>query len=374
MTSGDGNPRLPAQLVAAAWPVLGLGLLVIALGVVGSLAAPGLQRTITSALVMMVVVVGLYVFIGNSGVVSFGHISFMAIGAYTSALLAMPPALKAARLDGLPAFVAEAQLPVGVAALVGAIAAAAFAFVIGQPLMRLSGLAAAIATFSILLIVFTVINNWTNVTAGPSVLVGVPIRTSIWPVVAWGVLSVIVAYVYGRSRYALRLRASREDEPAAQSLSVHIARSRLGAFVLSAGIVAIGGSLHGHLQGAFDASAFYLTMTFITIVMLVVGGIGSLAGAVIGSLLVSGLSEALRRAELGFDVGPLTVPSQSNLRELGLGMVLLIVLIRRPQGIFGFRELRWPFSRIIDRGMSASTSSAVPDPGRQVKEASDRHI
>lgn len=364
MTSADRNPRLPAQLLAAAWPVVGLVLLVIALGIAGSLSAPGLQRTITSALVIMVVVVGLSVFTGNSGVISFGHISFMAIGAYVSALLTMRPELKEARLGGLPTFVAEAQLPVGVAALVAALIAAAFALVIGLPLMRLSGLAAAIATFSVLLIVFTIVNNWTSVTGGPSVLVGVPIRTSIWPPVAWGVTSVVVASVYGRSRFALRLRASREDEPASQSLSVHVARSRLGAFVLSAGIVAVGGSLHGHLQGAFDARAFFLTMTFITIVMLVVGGIGSLAGAVIGSLLVSGLSEVLRRAENGFDVGPLTVPSQSNLQELGLGLMLLIVLIKRPQGIFGFQELRWPFGRLIEGEMS-SHPSALTDPSGQ---------
>lgn len=345
--------------LAAVWPVLAPGSLLVLVAVAASFAPGGLKRTVTTAFISLIVVVGHHVFIGNSGVMSFGHISFMAIGAYVSALLTVSPLIKGNQLSGLPVWLSEAQTNTLVAAVIAAILAALFALVIGVPLMRLSGLGAAIATFSVLLIVYTVVNNWRAVTAGPSVLVGVPIRTTLWSALGWALLSMVIAYAFKASKYGLRLQASREDEVAARSLSISVFRERLLAFAISAALVAIGGSLYGHLQGAFDANAFYLTATFLAIVMLVVGGMGSVSGAVAGTLLVSGVSELLRRVEQGFGIGATTIPAVPNLREVGLGLLLLAVLIRRPNGLFGNREISWPF--IPQTGRPDAGEPALPD-------------
>lgn len=342
------KPQRPRPgLMARIWPPVAPALLVILVAFLASMAPAGLKRTVTAALASLIVVIGHHVFIGNSGVISFGHISFMAIGAYVSALLTISPLIKGTQLTGLPEWLAVAQLNIVVAAVIAAAVATAVALIVGVPLMRLSGLGAAIATFSLLLIVYTVINNWRAVTAGPSVLVGVPIRTTLWSALSWALLALAVAYLFKSSKYGLRLQASREDEVAARSVSISVFRERLMAFAISAALVAIGGSLYGHLQGAFDANAFYLTATFLAIVMLVVGGAGSVAGTVVGTFLVAGASEILRRAEQGFSIAAVTIPPMPNLREVGLGLLLLAVLIWRPKGLLGTREIVWPFGPAV---------------------------
>jgi branched-chain amino acid transport system permease protein len=131
-------------------------------------------------LINLIAVVGLYVFVGNSGVLSFGNVAFMAIGAYVSALLTMKPAAKSVFLPDLPAAIAHAEWPTLPGALAGGIAAALVALVIGWPLMRLSGISASIATFAILVVANVVFGNWTSVTGGQNSLMGLPAYVDLW--------------------------------------------------------------------------------------------------------------------------------------------------------------------------------------------------
>jgi branched-chain amino acid transport system permease protein len=154
-----------------------------------------------------------------------------------------------------------------------------------------------------------------------------------------------VAWGFQRSRSGLRLRASREDDGAAHAIGIRVTRERGIAFVLSAFFVGAGGALYGMFIGSFTPDAFFLNITFLITAMLIIGGMTSLAGAVVGTIVISVLAEFLRRAEQGFDLGLFQVSARPGLREVGLAIAMLAILILRPAGVTGGRELAWPFRK-----------------------------
>jgi branched-chain amino acid transport system permease protein len=317
--------------------------ILIVLAALSSLAAPAFQRTATEAVIKLVAVVGMSIFIGNSGVSSFGHVSFMAWGGYLSALLTIPPAKKAALLE-LPGFLEQIQLPWPLATPIVCTLAALGALAIGFPLMRLKGIALPMATFAVLAITYVIALNWRSVTGGRQALVGLPLFTTLWVAVGAAALTVVAAALYHRSRRGLLLRCSRENEVAAAATGIDVSRERLIAFVISAFFVALAGVLFAHLLGTMTANTFYLDLTFVTLAMLVVGGTRSLTGACSGVLLVSAVQEIFRSIERGVDLGIATLSAPPGLQEIALALILLFVLIARPDGIMGDREIdigRW---------------------------------
>lgn len=308
-----------------------------------------IARVIILMLLMVTVVTGLYIFVGNSGVFSFGHAGFMAVGAYTAALLTIPQNLKHVLLPQLPDVLAHAELSTPAAVLVGGLAAAALATAAAVPLMRLSGIGASIGTLALLVIVYTVIGNADSITGGISAIIGVPMDTSVLTALIAAICTILGAYIFEQSSSGLRLRASREDEYAARAVGVHIARERTVAFVLSAFFVGIGGALYGHYLGAFNPDAFYVTITVLTVAMLVVGGVNSLSGAVVGTVAISALTEGLRELEAGIQIGPANITIPPGFAEVVLGALMLVVLIRRPDGITGGRNLEWGWWRSFVR-------------------------
>jgi branched-chain amino acid transport system permease protein len=313
----------------------------IAVALLATLAAPALQRTVTEAFIKLTVVIGLYIFVGNSGVFSFGHIGFMAIGGYVSALLTIVPAKKQVALD-LPPFLESLQLP-GLAALVIAVLVAAIvALLVAAPLVRLRGIALPMATFALLVIVHVVALNWQSVTGGRQALVGLPRFTSLWVALAGAGAALIVAAIYQQTRHGLALRCSRESEVAAAATGIDVERERLIAFVLSGAVVAMGGVLFAHFLGTMTANAFFLDLTFVTLTMLVIGGMRSLTGACAGVALVSIVSELFRTIERGIAIGDRVIEAPPGLQEIALAVILLVILIMRPHGLLGDWELAWP--------------------------------
>jgi branched-chain amino acid transport system permease protein len=291
-----------------------------------------------------VAVVGLYVFVGNSGVLSFGNVAFMAMGAYVSALLTMKPAAKSVFLPDLPAVIAHAEWPTLPGALAGGVVAGLVALVVGWPLMRLSGISASIATFAIL-VVANVFGNWTSVTGGQNSLMGLPAYVDLWTAVAWAVAAIVIAFAYQETRSALLLRASREDEAAAQAAGVNVVRHRLIAFVISAFLSGVAGVLLGHFLGIVRVENFYLDLTFLIVAMLVIGGRGSLTGAVAGAVVIAALTEVLREIEVGFQVGKTTIAAPAGTGDVILALIMLLIILLRPDGIAAGREFTWPFGR-----------------------------
>lgn len=309
-------------------------LLLVLVAIVGSFASAAIALQFRSAIVTAVIVIALYVFVGNSGVLSFGHISFVALGAMAAGLVSVPESLKLSVSPELFGFIASAQvgnwLSLVIAALVGGI----FAFLFGIPLMRLSGLAAGIATFAVLEIVHNVLRNWPSIGPGAKTLSLVPETTNLWQSTVAAVAVATIAYAYQRSRSGRMLRASREDPAAARGSGIDIHRQRLVSFTLSGALAGFAGGLLVHLLGSITTEQVYLDLTFTTLAMLIIGGVGSLWGATVGALLISGLNSLLNEAENG--IGGVDLPTGTRLVTIGVMMAL--ILLFRPRGLTGGRE------------------------------------
>lgn len=344
MMSAPVSPRQAlAEQARRLVPLAALAAIILAVVLLGGFADTVIQRRVTFALINLSAVVALYVFMGNSGILNFSTAGFMAIGAYTSALLTMPPAMKQTFLPDLPAFLATAQ----VSPLTGALAAGALAALIGLavgwPLMRLSGIAAGIATLSLLIICYIVLGNWTSVTGGQQSLMGLLPYVTRWTAGLAAIFIVAVAFFYQETRWAIALRALREDEVAAKASGIHVVRTRLIAFVLSAFLGGVAGALYGHFLGTLRIENFYFDLTFLLISMLVVGGMRSLTGAVLGALTLSLVAELLRLAEIGIPLANgARLAAPAGLGDVVLAAVMLLIILFRPRGITGGREIAWP--------------------------------
>lgn len=336
------SPLREAIARAAPLAVLVAGLLALVL-----LAGMGdivTQRRVILCLINVTVVVGLYIFMGNSGVLNFSAVGFMAVGAYAAALLTMPPMLKNTFLPDLPGWLAAAELPLVAGPFAGGLMAAALALAVGGPIMRLSGIAAGIATFSLMFIIYIVLGNWNSVTGGQTSLMGLKGWVGLWPAGLFAIGAVALAWIYQETRWAIALRASREDEVAARATGVSVVRERLIAFVLGAFLAGIAGVLLAHFLGTLRVESFYLDPTFLFIAMLVVGGTRSLTGAVAGTFVISVLTELLRQTETGVRLPAtgLVVTTPPGLGDVALAAAMLLIILFRPRGITGGREIALP--------------------------------
>ena len=201
-----------------------------------------IEGSLTEALVYMVMVVGLSVFVSNSEIISFGHVSFALVGAYASAWQTCCPGLRGVFMPGLPQILLETNVPVIPAALTAALLATALAAVAGIAITRLNAVAASIALLSLLFVVKTIYENWTSVTAGQGSLAGLPLYVGLWTALAWAAGAIVVAQLYMNSAHGLRLRAIREEYAAARAAGIVVWRERMIGLVISAFVFAIGGS------------------------------------------------------------------------------------------------------------------------------------
>lgn len=310
-----------------------VGIVLVAVALVYLLGDDAIHGVTVLGLIDVVLVVGLYVFVGNTGILSLGQMSFMGVGAYISGALTIPLQMRHVLLPSLPGPLATYLLADPIAILIGGLIATLCALVVAIPLMRLSGLAAGIATLAVLQITEIVASNWDAMTGGAASMPGVPRTTNMGTAAIAAVLVIAVAFLFQISRFGVRLRASRDDEGAALSIGINVYWHRVLAFVVSAFIVGIGGGLYVHYLGTFSPESFYLGVTFITLAMLVIGGTNSLMGAVLGAVIISAVSEGLIRMERAISV--------PNLHEIGLAILMLVILIVRPSGIMAGREFRW---------------------------------
>jgi branched-chain amino acid transport system permease protein len=316
--------------------------LVTAAALVGTLVSSSSEGYFVDALVKVTIVVGLYVFIGNSGVLSFGHISFVAVGAWLAGVLSVPVGEKPAIMPNLAGFLRDRTIGNVPSLLLAAAAGAVFALVVGLALMRLSGLAAGIATFAVLEITHNMLRYYEKIGPGLNTFSSVPETTGLWQAAIGAFVAIGVAFAYQRSRYGRLLRATREDAAAASAVGVSVYRQRLGAFVLSGALAGLAGGLYVHLLPV-NTESVYLDLTFITLAMLVVGGVASLWGAVVGALAVSALDSFLATAENGVSLPGGTLDLPAGTRLVVVGALMALVLVARPSGITGGREFptRW---------------------------------
>ena len=344
--------------MARSWGLVSLILLLLILaGIVTGLSGDA-ERTMTVGLINLVLVVGLYVFIGNSGVVSFGHVSFMAIGAYVAGLLTIPAIAKPVIIPNMPDFVLNNTLGTTESILIAGAVAALFGLIVGIPLVRLTGLAAGIGMFAVLLIVNNVFTHFEPSPSGSGSLTRVPTETSLYSALVWSLVALTIAYFFQTSRVGLLLRATREDAVAATAIGINVARYRLAAMVVSAFITGLGGALFAQYVGTFGADAFFLQVTFLTLAMLVIGGVNSLSGVVVGTAFITVISHVLDRWVNGDSVAGISIDLPPGAREIAVALIMVAVLVLRPQGLTGGREFEWPFK--TKHGDDRSDSMDMP--------------
>jgi branched-chain amino acid transport system permease protein len=304
-------------------------------------------RILIGAFINLIIVVGLQMFSGNSGVVSFGHISFVAIGAYASVLLIMSPEKKAYILSDLTGPIAQLSLPFVLGILVAGLCTAVVAAMVGFSLMRLSGSSATMASFALLIITHVVLINAETYTRGTRTMYGIEGYTTLWMSAFWAIAALVGALMFKGSGAGLMLRASREDLEAASAMGVNVVIVRWVAFVGSAFICGLGGALWAHFITTFSPLAMYMSMTFLTVAMLVVGGMASVSGALVGTLLISALFEGLRSVE--FWLSTLRAgQTASGFTETCLGIAMIVVMVLRPLGLARGQEVDVP-SRLLRR-------------------------
>ncbi len=298
----------------------------------------------------LMVVLALQIFSGNSGVLSFGHATFVAMGAYFSALLTIPPDQKTFQFLTMPhwlsSWIFPAHLTSVEAILAGAGLATVIAALLAPPVVRLAGVQAGIATLAILVMDNVFNTQTTSITRGTSTLIGVPQTTSFLSLLVWALIFIVVAYAFKQSRFGLRLRATRENVRAARSVGVQVARERAIAWIISGFVAGAAGALYGHWYVTFSPGDFYINtngidLVILPIAMLVIGGMGSVTGAVTGCYFVTIVYTLFNRWEVDGFGGTLS-PAPSGTANLVLAGVFLLVLVLRPRGLSRGREVAWP--------------------------------
>ena len=358
---------LPGMLII--WSTL------IVIGVaVAAFGSPSDRRIAITFFVNVVIVLGLQIFMGNSGVTNFGFISFAAVGAYAAGILTVPVEIKATTIPNAPMGLSKAELSFVPGVLLAVVFTALVALLFGLALTRQVGIATEIATLAMLVIVHVSLVNWVDLTGGARAFYGIPLETTLPLVVGVACATALVARVFRDSEVGLQLRASREDPVAAVAMGVRVQRLRLFAWVLSASIIGLGGALLAHFLGIIDPDAFYLRTTFLIMSMLLLGGWTTSSGPVIGAILVTFAWELMREVEEGPVILGVDLPQFFGLPVLFLGVLIIVVMKFRPSGILANKELdewldqlltplRMRFQdRVSDSSPSGSAgSSAVED-------------
>ncbi len=328
------------------WSLVSLLAIVYVVTLMNSFLGDSVQVQLQYALVNLIIVVALQIFIGTSGVLSFGHVAFVAVGAWTVGLLTIDPELKRNLLPDLFPFLFDLNAPWLVAVVIGGVVGGLLALVVSPVLMRLNGLQAGIATFALLGVVNQVLTYWSSVgpRSGQS-MVGIPDVLNLQTTMLFAMAAIVAAWLFQRTRPSRLLRAAREDGIAAASSGINVVSQRIIVFAVSGIVAGVAGGLFALTNRVVQSSQLNIELTFVTLAMLVLGGMLSLSGAVIGTLVFSLVDVLLVRLQNGVEIGAYVVSVPQGARAIILGLILVGMLLFRPSGITGGREFVWPLRR-----------------------------
>ena len=280
-----------------------------------------------------ILVLGMQVFIGNTGVLSFGHMAFAQIAAYATAVVAIPLATKAKALPDIPFGLDDVFLNPFGATLFAVVVTVIIGGVFGIAVARASGLAPTMITLAALFIVDQLVKNWEDLTRGAGGLSGIPrLEGNTWLWVG-AFVALVVAHFFQEMRIGRFAIATREDELAAPALGIRLFTARYASWVVSMALIALGGSLRAQSLGSVNPKQFTLDAGILILVMLVVGGMRTVSGAVLGTVLITAGNELFR--QLG-DPQRLDI---ERFPDLFLGITMLAVMVLRPGGLLGDRDL-----------------------------------
>lgn len=280
---------------------------------------------------------------GFTGLFSLGHAGFIAIGAYTTAILAMPVAVKAQNFFLAPMMkpLDSIVVPFVIALIIGGALSAFIAYLIGAPALRLKGDYLAIATLGFAEIIRVVLTNAQTVTNGALGIKGIPPVINVWWTFGIALLTVIIIISLINSSYGRALKAIREDEIAAESMGINLFKHKVIAFMIGAFFAAIGGGLLANLLGTIDPLMFRFTLTFNILLIIVLGGMGSVTGTVIAAFVITIAGEALRFLDETINLGFVQIKGVQGLRMVVFSALLMIAVLFFRNGVMGTREFSW---------------------------------
>lgn len=258
---------------------------------------------------------------GCAGQFSLGHAGFMAVGAYVSAGLTTV----------YPAGFMQTELGVGSAILAGGCVAGLAGYLVGLPSLRLRGDYLAIVTLGFSEMIRVTFLN-INALGGARGMYGIPTKTDFFWVYLWVAITYVCLSRLLKSSRGRAILALRDDEIAAEAMGVGVAHYKVVTFAISSFFAGLAGGLFAHYQGFIDPQSFDFSRSVMVVIMVVLGGMGSLSGSLIGALLVTVLPESLRVFE--------------DYRLVIFPLLLILMMLLRPMGILGHHEiqdllLRW---------------------------------
>lgn len=274
-------------------------------------------QVITMMGVYLIAALGLNLITGVTGQFSFGHAAYMSIGAYTSALLTL-----------------NLHFPFLLSLLAGGLMAALFGIVLAVPSMRLTGDYLGITTLGFGEIVRVVFINM-EITGGARGLAGIPKNTDLTVVIILVALSIWALYRINNSRFGRALAAIREDEIAAESMGINTFLYKVESFAIGTFLAGISGGLYAHLLQYINPADFGFAKSFDILNFVVIGGLGSIPGTVLGTTVLSLAPEFLRFVK--------------EYRMLIYGGLMVLMMIFRPHGILGGVDLGRFLRRITER-------------------------
>jgi len=280
---------------------------------------------------------------GICGQFSLAPNAFLAIGAYTSALLTMTPAEKQLSFIIEPLIwpLSIISVPYWLSLIAAGALTAFLAFLMGFPVFRVRGDYLAIVTLGFGETVRVVANNLQSVTNGPLGLKGLVPYTNLWWSFGIMVLSVFFIWRLSKSSFGRAMKSIREDEVAAEAMGVRAFRYKMMAFTISGFFQGVAGGLLAHLITTISPGLFTFFLTFNLLIIIVVGGLGSITGSAISAILFVLGGEALRIVEEPFSLGPLEVPGIPGMRMVIFSVLLVAVMVFARKGIMGREEFSW---------------------------------
>lgn len=293
-----------------------------------------------------VIAVSMNLLTGFTGLFSLGQAGFMAIGAYIVSVLTIPVEQRSSvyYVDGISPAIAGVHFPFWLALILAGLTAAAIAALIGIPVLRLKSDYLAIATLGFSEIIRAVIaapqlNRITNGSYGLNCIPGFPNLF-----VAFGLcaLCILLMVLIINSSYGRAFKAIREDEIAAQAMGLNLFRYKQLAFVISSFFTGIGGGLLAMYMRSIDSKTFSVTLTYDVLLIVVLGGIGSVTGSVLGSLLVTAGREWLRFFDSPQSISGIRIPLfRSGFRMVIFSVLLMAVVLFYRRGLMGANEFSW---------------------------------
>ena len=320
-------------------------------------------RIVNLSLIYIILGLSMNLINGFTGLFSLGHAGFMAIGAYTVALLTIPAEMKEVNFYMKPILpvLLNMNLPFILALLMGGIMAAIFGFLIGAPVLKLTDDYLAIATLGFSEIIRVVIINLQTVTNGALGLKGIPQHTNaaianffgvtpkinlLWSGVG-AILTIYLMYRLMDGSYGKAFKAIREDEIAARSMGINLFKHKVMSFTLGSFIAGVGGGLLAVSLGTIDPTLFRFALTFNILLVVVLGGMGNIMGTVIAAIVVTISMEGLRFLDSAINLGFITTPALPGLRMVVFSLILMFVIIFKKDNIIlsSFKKVRARYAK-----------------------------